>query len=116
MTFTDCYFYLVLAAPYAFITFSVIWLSMRWKSNWKLDPGTMHLVGAGSASIVGTATLIIFINGLVSMSFSDLFWNHEILPTNTIGVMVYAVSAVAVSLLVCLLMKANFKPTSSITA
>lgn len=114
MTFEDFHFYLVLATPYSVLTFALIWLSLRWQSGWTLDISPVRLVGSIFASILGTTTLVFFMNFVIFMSFPDSLWNHEILPLNTIGAMVYTTFAFTVSFAVCLLMKSKTKPISSL--
>ncbi|HUW25740.1 MAG TPA: hypothetical protein VMW07_04330 [Gallionella sp.] len=113
MIFEDFHFYLVLATPYSVLTFALIWLSLRWQCDWTLDIGTVKLVGSVFASILGTTTLVFFMNFVILMSFPDSLWNHEILPNSTIGVMVYTTFAFTVSFVVGSLMKSKTKLISS---
>ena len=116
MTFSDFHLYLVLAAPYSVITFALIWLAMRSGSNWTLDVGGVRLTAGVLAAILGTSTLVSLMNGFIYMNSPSTYWENEVLPLDTIGVMLYSAIAVHVSFAICSFLKANIKPASSITA
>lgn len=120
MTFSnliDWYLYLVLEAPYAMISFSLIWLLMYWKSNGTLEIGSLRLAGGIFATIIGAGTLLTLANSLVFFMFRDAFFEHEILPNiYGHGMVVSFVFAVAVPIGVCSFLKTRAKPMVALAA
>lgn len=116
MTFSDFYLHLVLATPYAVITFALIWLAMRVGSDWKLDVGGAKLAMAGVAAILGTTILITLTNGFIYMNSPSTYLKDAILPLDAAGAMIFTAFSIGVSFAACTWMKSNSKQAPSIAA